>query len=51
MNELILTEQETKFLGHILNDAWYQIDSDNLTEEGYQLYKSIEKKIKEKLNA
>ena len=51
MNELILTEQETKFLGHILNDAWYQIDSDNLTEEGYQLYKSIEKKNKEKLNA
>ena len=30
MNELILTEQETKFLGHILNDAWYQIDSDRI---------------------
>ena len=50
-NALFLTEKETKFLGHILNDAWYQIDSDNLTEEGYQLYKSIEKKIKELNNA
>ena len=50
-NALFLTEKETEFLGHILNEAWYQIDSDNLTEEGYQLYKSIEKKIKELNNA
>ena len=48
-NALFLTEKETKFLGHILNDAWYQIDEDNLTEEGYQLFKSIQKKLKEKL--
>ncbi len=51
MNELILTEQETKFLGHLLNDAWYQIDQDNLTDEGLEIFKSIEKKIKEQLNA
>jgi len=51
MLNLILTDQETKFLAHLLHDAWYQIDSDNLTEEGYELYKSIEKKIKEQLNA
>ncbi len=51
MNELILTEQETKFLGHILNDAWYQIDQDNLTDEGLEIFKSIEKKIKELNNA
>ena len=50
-NALFLTEKETEFLGHILNDAWYQIDEDNLTEEGYQLFKSIQKKLKEILNA
>ena len=44
-------QEEVKFLAHILNDAWYQIDEDNLTEEGYQLFKSIQKKLKEILNA
>ena len=46
-----LTQEEVKFLAEILNDAWYQIDEDNLTEEGYQLFKSIQKKLKEILNA
>ena len=46
-----LTQEEVKFLAEILNDAWYQIDEDNLTEEGYQLFKSIQKKLKELLNA
>jgi len=49
-NALFLTEKETEFLGHILNDAWYQIDQDNLTDEGLEIFKSIEKKIKEQLN-
>ena len=51
MNELILTEQETKFLGHILNDAWYSLDIENMNEEGKSLFISIEKKIKELNNA
>lgn len=51
VNALFLTEKETKFLGHILNDAWYQIDQENLTDEGHKIFKSIEKKIKEQLNA
>ena len=50
-NALFLTEKETEFLGHILNDAWYQIDQDNLTDEGLEIFKSIEKKIKELNNA
>ena len=50
-NALFLTEEETKFLGHILNDAWYQIDQENLTPQGLKTFKSIEKKIKEQLNA
>ena len=49
-NALILTEKETEFLGHILNEAWYQIDQENLTDEGLKIFKSIEKKIKEQLN-
>ena len=49
-NALFLTEEETKFLGHILNDAWYQIDQENLTDEGLKIFKSIEKKIEEQLN-
>ena len=48
-NALFLTEEETKFLGHILNEAWYQIDQENLTDEGLEIFKSIEKKIKEEL--
>ena len=51
VNALFLTEKETKFLAHILHDAWYQIDQDNLTDEGLEIFKSIEKKIKEQLNA
>ena len=47
----LLTQEEVKFLAEILNDAWYQIDEDNLTEEGYQLFKSIQKKLNEILNA
>ena len=47
----VLTKKEIKFLAEIFTDAWYQVDEDNLTEEGYQLFKSIEKKIKELLNA
>ena len=45
-NASFLTEKETEFLGHILNDAWYQIDQNNLTDEGLEIFKSIEK-IKE----
>ena len=47
----VLTKKEIKFLAEIFTDAWYQVDEDNLTEEGYQLFKSIQKKLKELLNA
>ena len=47
----VLTKKEIKFLAEIFTDAWYQVDEDNLTEEGYQLFKSIQKKLKEILNA
>ncbi len=50
-NALFLTEKETKFLAHILNDSWNLIDQENLTDEGLEIFKSIEKKIKEQLNA
>ena len=47
----VLTKKEIKFLAEIFTDAWYQIDQDNLTDEGLEIFKSIEKKIKEQLNA
>ena len=47
-NALFLTEKETKFLAHILNDSWNQIDQENLTDEGLEIFKSIRRHVPEK---
>ena len=42
----VLTKKEIKFLAEIFTDAWYQVDEDNLTDEGLEIFKSIEKKLR-----